>query len=219
MRSFAHIVSVTVLLLLASCSARQETFGVGDEKKRWEAEGWTYFETFGRPREDTVMVFNGSSDAREITAFARTDGVLTNQVFPQTNNIYLVVAMQRPNGDYFSLVFSKPKPVDATQDQDTDFRKLLVGKWFVETGSRRTELSNNEDGTFSSRTTIDGKELWTTSGEWWVKEGQLSGIYRKASILDIPIGEVDSSRLIEVARDYYVIDNRNGVTKKYQRVK
>jgi hypothetical protein len=107
----------------------------------------------------------------------------------------------------------------ATPDRDAEWRKLLVGKWFVETGTRRTELSNNEDGTFSSRTTIDGKEAWTTSGGWSVKDGRLNGIYRKASIPDFPIGEVDSSKLIEVTKDYYVIENRNDVTKKYQRVK
>jgi hypothetical protein len=115
-----------------------------------------------------------------------------------------------------SLIFIT---IGATQDKDAEFRKLLVGKWFVETGPRRTELSQNDDGTFSSKTTIDGKEAWTTSGEWWVKDGRLNGIYRKASIPDFPIGEVDSSRLVEVAKDYYVIENRNGVVKKYQKIK
>lgn len=107
----------------------------------------------------------------------------------------------------------------ATPDRDAEFRKALVGKWFVETGTRRTELSNNGDGTFSSRTAVDGKEAWTTSGEWWVKDGRLNGVFRKASIPDFPIGEVDSSELLEVTKDYYVIENRNGVKKKYQRIK
>lgn len=103
--------------------------------------------------------------------------------------------------------------------RDIELKKMLVGKWFVETGNRRTELTNNEDGTFSSRTTIDGKEAWTTSGEWSVKDGRLEGIYRKASIPDFPIGEVDSSELLEVTKDYYVIKNRNGIEKKYQKMK
>lgn len=123
--------------------------------------------------------------------------------------IYLAVALL----SLFSTTFG------ATPDRDAEWRKLLVGKWFVQTGTRRTELSNNEDGTFSSRTTIDGKEAWTTSGEWSVKDGQLNGIYRKASIPDFPIGEIDSSKLIEVTKDDYIIENRNGVTKKYQRIK
>ena len=97
--------------MLFGCSSRQQTFGVEDEKKRWTAEGWTYLETFGRPAEDTVMVAHMSSaTAREITAFARTDGVATNQVYAQTQSLYLVVSMQRPTGDAFALVFTKPKP-------------------------------------------------------------------------------------------------------------
>ncbi len=115
-----------------------------------------------------------------------------------------------------ALVFTT---IGAAENHDAEWRKLLVGKWFVETGTRRTEVSNNDDGTFSSRTTVDGKEAWTTSGEWSVKDGRLNGIYRKASIPDFPIGEVDSSKLIEVTKVYYVIENRNGVTKKYQRIK
>jgi len=110
--NFAHIISVAALaLILSGCGGHQETFGISDEKKRWEAQGWTYFETFGRPAEDTVLVFDGNADtANRVTAFARTDGILTNRVYAQSNSIYLVVAMQRPNGDTFSLVFTKPKP-------------------------------------------------------------------------------------------------------------
>jgi hypothetical protein len=110
MRIFAHIVSVTTLLLLSGCSGHQQKFRIEDEKKRCEAQGWTYLETFGRPAQDTVMVFDGSFDtAREATAFARTDGMLTKRAYTQTNSIYLVVSMQRPNGDAFALVFTKPK--------------------------------------------------------------------------------------------------------------
>jgi hypothetical protein len=110
MRLFAHIVSIAGLLFLVGCG-RQQTFGVEDEKKRWEADGWTYHETFGRPTEDSVVVFNASSDtAQQTSAFARTDGTLTNRVYMQTNSIYLVVTMERTNGDQFALVFTKPKP-------------------------------------------------------------------------------------------------------------
>lgn len=134
MRLFTPILSlVGALLILSVCAGRAQKFGVSDERKRWEAEGWTYLQTFGRPAEDTIMVFNASADwAPEATAFALTDGVLTNRVFPQTNKIYLVVCMQRPNGDYFSLVFTKPN-FTTNGDRDVEFRKLLV------------EVSNNDD--------------------------------------------------------------------------
>lgn len=111
MRLLPHLFSVLVLLVLCGCGSRQQTFGVEDEKKRWIAEGWSYLETFGRPAEDTVIVAHTSSaTAREITAFARTDGAATNRVYAQTQSLYLVVSMQRPTGDAFALVFTKPKP-------------------------------------------------------------------------------------------------------------
>lgn len=111
MKLLVHCVSIAAFLLLLSCGQRQQTFGVDDEKKRWTAEGWTYFETLGVSAEDTVMVTHMSGKtAREVTAFARIDGILTNRVYAQTQSLYLVVAMQRPTGDYFALVFTKPKP-------------------------------------------------------------------------------------------------------------
>ena len=96
---------------------------------------------------------------------------------------------------------------------------LLVGTFCVQTGDRRTELISTADGKFSSRTTIAGQEAWTTAGKWWLADGKLNGIFRQASIPDFPIGEVDSSDLVEVTPDHYTIRNRNGVIKKYQRLR
>jgi hypothetical protein len=153
MRLFTPVLSlVGALLILSVCAGRAQKFGVSDERKRCEAEGWTYLQTFGRPAEDTIMVFNTSvlndlgpeyvDTAPEATAFACTDGVLTNRVFPQANKTYLVVCMQRPNGDYFSLVFTKPNLTTngATGDRDVEFRKLLAEV------SKLREQANNNDG-------------------------------------------------------------------------
>jgi hypothetical protein len=111
MRLLGQLVWVVVLLGLLGCSSRQQTSGVEDQKKQWVAEGWSYLETFGRPAEDAVMVaYSSSATARKTTAFARTDGVATNHAYTQTQSLYLVVSIQRPGGDAFALVFTKPKP-------------------------------------------------------------------------------------------------------------
>jgi hypothetical protein len=166
MRLFTPILPlVGALLILSVCAGRAQKFGVSDERKRCEAEGWTYLQTFGRPAEDTIMVFNTSvltdlgpdyvDTAPEATAFACTDGVLTNRVFPQTNKTYLVVCMQRPNGDYFSLVFTKPNFTTngAARDRDVEFRKLLAEV------SKLREQANNDDGNPS--TDEERYQQWT----------------------------------------------------------
>lgn len=84
--------------------------GPETEKQRWTAEGWSFVETFGSAADDAVYITHMSSPtARSVTAYASAAGEQTNQVYQQTNALYLVVSMQRPSGDTFALVFSKTK--------------------------------------------------------------------------------------------------------------
>jgi hypothetical protein len=112
MRFLSHFVLISAVLVLLGCGSNQKAASVVEsEKSRWTAEGWSYLETFGRPSDDAVAASHMSSGtARQITAFARTDGAATNRIYAQTQSLYLVVSMQRPTGDAFALVFSKPKP-------------------------------------------------------------------------------------------------------------
>ena len=112
MRFLTHFISISAFIVLLGCGSDQRAASViEEESNRWTTEGWSYLETFGRPSDDAVAASHMSSGtARQITAFARTDGVTTNQIYAQTQSLYLVVSMQRPTGDAFALVFTKPKP-------------------------------------------------------------------------------------------------------------
>ena len=102
-----------VMVFVIGCSRTEQpsmTSGLENEKQRWTVQGWSYVETFGVSSRDAVYASHMSSPtARSLTAFASAGGVRTNQVYPQTNALYLVVSMQRPSGDTFALVFTKAK--------------------------------------------------------------------------------------------------------------
>ncbi len=97
------------MLFSQGCGSRQN-FSVASEKQKWAAEGWTYVETFGTPADDAVLVTNlSSTTAKAISAFASTQGKSTSKEYTQDNAFYLVVSMQRPSGEAFALVFTKPR--------------------------------------------------------------------------------------------------------------
>jgi hypothetical protein len=107
-----------LIILLSGLLLCGLTFGcsrhlsaIEGQKHQWTQEGWNYFETFGKPADDAVYTAQmDSSTARSVSAFASSGGVSTNRIYEQTNQLYLVVTMQRPNGDTFALVFERPKP-------------------------------------------------------------------------------------------------------------
>jgi len=104
---------LAAMLSVVACDRSQQastTSSFEAEKRRWTVEGWSYVETIGTPANDATYITHISSEtARSVTAFASAGGVRTNKVYAQTNALYLVVSMQRPSGDAFALVFTRPK--------------------------------------------------------------------------------------------------------------
>jgi hypothetical protein len=107
------LILLIALLSVVGCNRAPQSptaSGLEQEKQRWTGEGWNLVETFGSGSADAVYVTHMSSPtARSVTAFASAAGERTNKVYQQTSALYLVVSMQRPSGDTFALVFTKPK--------------------------------------------------------------------------------------------------------------
>ena len=99
------------------------------------------------------------------------------------------------------------------------YRLKFVGTWSIENGSRLTTVTWNKDGTWASKTTNEGKEIFSLKGVWWAIDGKLHGVCLEASDPEIIKGEDEASKVTEITADYYVIENRNGILKKYKRVK
>jgi hypothetical protein len=114
---------LTVAVLLVGCgresnptaSDKVHKNGQADEieKKRWQAEGWSYVETVGVPTDGAEsMSFLKSDNARSISAVAFDGMQRTKKVFPQEEHLYLVVTMGKADKTY-ALVFRRGK---AAQD-------------------------------------------------------------------------------------------------------
>jgi hypothetical protein len=110
---------LTVAALLVGCgreasptaSSKIHKNGQADEieKKRWQAEGWSYVETFGVTTDGAEsMSFLKSDNARSITAVAFDGMQRTKKVFPQEEHLYLVVTMGKADKTY-ALVFRRGK--------------------------------------------------------------------------------------------------------------
>ena len=107
---FVYPIKQTIIFLGRVVSDTDRFAGLEAEKERWTGQGWSYVETFGASAADATYASHMSSPtARLLTAFASDSGVRTNKIYAQTNGLYLVVSMQRPSGDTFALVFTKPK--------------------------------------------------------------------------------------------------------------
>ena len=75
------------------------------------------------------------------------------------------------------------------------------------------------DGEFSGRVVREGAPVFTYSGKWTLKDADLDYVYTKSSLASIPSGTHDHDRLVELTKDYYVIEALDGSRRKYSRVK
>ena len=92
------------------CGGSTKLSVIEREKEKWEEEGWTFLETFGRECSNPIVVVDTSSQtALEFTAFSRSDEKTESKIYSQSESLFLVVSMQCHSGDQFSLVFTKTK--------------------------------------------------------------------------------------------------------------
>jgi hypothetical protein len=95
----------------------------------------------------------------------------------------------------------------------------LIGHWRTGDQKLGDEHTFRVDGTFAGHVTEDGKVAWQYSGKWSLVGNILNFEYTKSSLERIPVGTTDREKLIEITKDYYVIEERDGNRDKYSRVK
>jgi hypothetical protein len=109
MNRFGIFIVLLITVFVFGCSHHSST--IEAQKQEWSQEGWKYLETFGHPADDAAYsTFVDSKTADSLTAYAYSGNTSTNHIYEQTNALYLIVTMQRSNGDTFALIFEKPKP-------------------------------------------------------------------------------------------------------------
>jgi hypothetical protein len=97
-------------------------------------------------------------------------------------------------------------------------KEQLVGHWSGHIGWLRYDVTFSRDGTFSGHTSQKGLVVWEYAGNWSISDDKLNYEYTKSSLALappgtsnlVPPGTIDQDRLVEVTKDYYVIEARDG---------
>jgi len=94
----------------------------------------------------------------------------------------------------------------------------LVGCWRVEYKDRRSDEIYYEDGTYTGSVSKDGVVYFEYAGKWSLDGNNLNYEYTKSSLAGVLPGKTGQDRIVEIAKDHYIYENRSGVRKKRFRV-
>ena len=94
----------------------------------------------------------------------------------------------------------------------------LIGHWRHVHEDKVGEIIFNHDGTYSGHVAHKGAMVWEFAGKWSVEGKMLSYEYTRSSCENIPAGTMDRDRLLELAREYYLIEAADGTRQTYWRV-
>jgi len=94
----------------------------------------------------------------------------------------------------------------------------LIGHWRTADPHFSCDIMFAADGTFSGHIQQNGAVVSTFAGKWSLSGDNLDYIYTKSSPQDAPLRK-DRDRLIEVTKDYYVVEAYDGNRRKYSRIR
>ncbi|HEV3409657.1 MAG TPA: hypothetical protein VG095_05150, partial [Chthoniobacterales bacterium] len=81
------------------------------------------------------------------------------------------------------------------------------------------EYTFMEDGTFHGSVGRKGQVVWAFSGKWSLDGDTINYEFSKSSLERVPDGTTDRDKLVEITKDAYVIEARDGKRRTYSRVK
>lgn len=108
--------------------------------------------------------------------------------------------------------YEKPPALELTAAQ-------LVGHWrYTDTEKKvSNDYTFKEDGTYTSNIMQEGSVVWETAGKWTLKGDLVNYELTSSSSEQFP-GGIDQDKVVEVTKDYYMVDSGNGEKRKYERV-
>lgn len=93
----------------------------------------------------------------------------------------------------------------------------LVGHWRFSDEKRTYEYTFSDDGTFSTNVAEGDKLIFAGSGKWRLDGETLHYEYTTTSTNRVPDGATDRDKLVEVTKDAFVIEARDGSRRTYAR--
>ena len=98
--------------------------------------------------------------------------------------------------------------------------RSLIGHWkHVENPKNNSEIVFREDGTFSGSATKNGAVYRGYEGKLLIRGTSLYYLYTKVSSPYIKPGQRDRDTILEIGSDYFVLQLRDGRTRRYERIK
>jgi hypothetical protein len=101
---------------------------------------------------------------------------------------------------------------------DSPTRDGLVGHWRHVNEEKTGEIIFGRDGTYSGHVAHHGAVVWEFAGKWSIKGEVVTCEYTRSSCENIPAGTTDHDKLLELAKNYYLIEARDGMRRAYSRV-
>jgi len=122
-------------------------------------------------------------------------------------------------GDFQLLDIRKYEKAAAPDDVEVAPGQL-TGHWRYtdDTGGVTSDYTFAADGTFTANIVQHGKVSWEWAGKWSLDGNVLHYEFTKSSLAQLPAGTKDSDKVVEVAKDYYVILPGDGHKRKFERV-
>jgi Lipocalin-like domain len=94
----------------------------------------------------------------------------------------------------------------------------LVGEWRYTDKTKGCHYLFNRNGTFSGDVVYHGKTISKFTGRWSIDGDTLLYTYASDALDRIPAGATDRDRLLNVQREFFVIEAADGSKRKYLRV-
>jgi hypothetical protein len=95
----------------------------------------------------------------------------------------------------------------------------LVGRWRTLGSGFASEYRFAADGAFTAEVAFAREPLHRIAGKWWVTGDQLHYDIISSDIRGYSSGTKDQDKLLQLTKDHYVIEGRNGSQHRYVRVK
>ena len=96
-------------------------------------------------------------------------------------------------------------------------RSKLVGDWRYSDETQGCHYSFKPDGSFSGEVTRRGTLVLKFTGRWRVEGDALLYVYLSEAFGRIPPGTTDRDQLLELKKDWFVIQAANGERRRYRR--
>ena len=94
----------------------------------------------------------------------------------------------------------------------------LVGHWRYADQVQSCQYSFKSDGSFTGSVKQQGKLVSKFTGRWSLTARTLHYRYLSDALGSIPAGAIDQDQLLEIKKDYFLIQAANGERRRYYRV-